>query len=76
MTLYNVFNTSQGPCCTKWDDDFNVTAFYFVSDQGCECPAAKPCKHMSMLKMFKADKEIDKQTFYDPVSNEYYELNT
>jgi hypothetical protein len=75
MILYNIFTTSNGLRCTKWDDDFNVEATYLVSEQGCECPAAKPCKHMSMMKMFHADKEIDKNSFYDPVSNQYYELN-
>jgi hypothetical protein len=75
MTLYNIFPTSQGLRITKWDSDMNVEASYLVSDHGCECPATKPCKHMSMMKMMKADNEIGKNTFYDPVSNDYFELD-
>jgi len=76
MTLYNIFTTSQGLRITKWDNDFNVEASYLVSDQGCECPANKPCKHMSMMKMMRADGEIDKNSFYDPVAHQYMELNS
>jgi hypothetical protein len=75
MTLYNIFTTSQGLRITKWDTDLNVVASYLVSDQGCECPAAKPCKHMSMMHKLREDGEIDKNTFYNPATHEYYELN-
>lgn len=71
--IYNLFTTSQGVRITKWDHDFNVSASYLVSDQGCECPAQKPCKHMDMLRRWRT--EIDKNTFFDPENNQCYELN-
>jgi len=75
MTLYNAFTTSQGIRITKWDDDFNVESSYLVSDQGCECPAAKPCKHMTMLKRFRLTGVIDDNDFYDPETDQHYGLN-
>lgn len=73
MTLYNLFSTSKGTCITKWDDDFNVAASYIVGDRDCTCPARKPCKHMEMYRQLYG--QIDKNTFYDPDTDSYYELN-
>ena len=73
MILYNLFSTSNGTCITKWDDDFNVSASYIVDDKDCTCPARKPCKHMEMYRQLYS--EIDKNTFYDPETDQRYELN-
>ena len=75
MNLYNCFSTSQGLRITKWDSDFNVAASYLVSEQGCECPAAKPCKHMIMMRKLRLMNEIDKNSFFNPETNQLFELN-
>lgn len=76
MTLYNIFQTSKGYRITKWDADFNVSASYLVSEHGCECPAQhKPCKHMGMLAKFWREAALDKQCFYCPDTETWYDLN-
>jgi hypothetical protein len=75
MTYYNVFNTSKGARITKWDENFNPTVSYLVSDYSCECPARdKPCKHMKMLTKFRKDAAFNVQTFYCPEEDRYYDL--
>ena len=75
MPLYNIFTTSQGLRITKWDSDFNVESSYLVSDQGCECPAQKPCKHMTLMRRFRLTGMIDENDFLDDETNQHYELN-
>ena len=75
MTVYNIFTTSQGLRITKWDSDFNVESSYLVSDQGCECPAMKPCKHMALMRRFRETGAIDENDFLDDETNQHYELN-
>lgn len=75
MILYTLKLSTPGYSITKFDDDLNPVATYWLSALKCECPAGpRPtCRHRQMLPAMKARANspwfyhFESGTWHDPL---------
>lgn len=78
--LYACRTIAKGFMLSKFDSDFNISAFYEITPGGngglshsCSCPSQRqPCKHIAMVEAFAEKDYIDSEWFYDPATKTWH----